>query len=329
MSNALYVNFTEAWDRYINLANAVSLAESDIAAATVKLNKAKANIVPAKKALEDTLAALTKEYGAPAATPPVIEPPVVITPPPVPVDSVVLDKFKATDSIFQQYSASVWHPIVGAQPGKLEAGTAFKYEALSVNAAGELVHTLNNTDAAGIKWEAEKRLKRTHGHYMVEATFIPVKPGVVYNPLWLYSEGSAEGGHEFDFEYMNGRLEYNLHNGSGGFTMKSVEKDLSNLRCRWEIIRRPGKVTMRVTASDGWSDELIITPEAFAVWATKAGAPANLRFPPDTIPMFPLTELWIANQGWGAPNNIWSGKWVPFAADEKVLMVIHGYKFAL
>ena len=149
-----------------------------------------------------------------------------------------------------------------------------------------------------------------------------LRNGVISAPLWLYSEGAAEGAHEYDFELMSGRIEYNLHNGNGGFNMKRTEKDLSGHRVRFEIIRRPGVVTMRVTSlTDGFTDQLIITPEVVRNWATKTGAPPNLRFPPDNIAMFPLTEHWISR--WDA----WGGAWVPLSGTQSIDMIIHGYSF--
>jgi len=250
---------------------------------------------------------------------PVLPPPP--PPPPPPVGDIVLDKFPTTPVQRWNYN-QLYHPIEGPQPGKMADGTAFKFEALIPNAQGELIHRFNNTDAAGIKWEAEKKLRKTQGHYIVEATF-QFKNGIINAPLWLYSEGDpVEPFHEFDFELMSNRVEYNLHNGSGGFNMKKVDKDLNGHRVRYEIIRRPNLVTMRITSlTDGWTDELVITPEKVADWATRSGAPANLRFPQNTVAMWPLTEVWRSR--WPS----WSGEYVPLAAGEHVDTVIHGFKF--
>jgi len=91
-------------------------------------------------------------------------------------------------------------------------------------------------------------------------------------------------------------------------------------RLRWEIDRKPDLVTMKVTSlTDGWTDSLEITPAKVSEWAAQPGAPANLRFPPNTIPMFPVTELWRCR--W--PD--WCGTWAPQATP--VDMTIHGYRF--
>ena len=250
----------------------------------------------------------------------------VVTQPTVPAPAVPVNsalKTFPTTAIARWNYDQVYHPVEGAQPGKMPDGFIFDFNNLVPNQQGELIHRLNAVGGAAIKWESEKKLKKTQGHYIVEATFgDPIWPNVVYNPLWLFSEGDAQGGHEFDFEYMNGRLEYNLHNGRGGFTMKSTLKDLGGHRCRWEIIRRPDSVTMKVTSlTDGWTDELEITPALVASWTTRAGAPANLVFPPNTVAMFPVTELWRTR--W--PN--WSGTWKDLPAGEYVTMTLHGYNF--
>lgn len=243
----------------------------------------------------------------------------MVTPDVPPPAETALTLFSTTPVVYQNYN-QVYHPIEGAQPGKMADGTAFAFDALIPQPDGSLIHRLTETKGAAIKWEGEKRLAKTQGHYLTEATFSRIVPGVVYNPLWLYSEGSAEGGHEFDFEYMQGRLEYNLHNGSGGFRMKAVNKDLAGHRVRWEIDRKPDLVTMKVTSlTDGWTDSLEITPAKVSEWAAQPGAPANLRFPPNTIPMFPVTELWRCR--W--PD--WCGTWTPQSTP--VDMTIHGYRF--
>ena len=240
---------------------------------------------------------------------------------PPPITNVVLTKFSPTPVALYNYN-DIYHPLTGPQPGKQPDGWVFAFENNVPNVAGELVHKLTNFKASGIKWEAEKKLKKTQGHYITEATLPNLRNGVISNPLWLYSEGAAEGGHEYDFELMNGRIEYNLHNGNGGFTMKKTEKDLSGHRVRFEIIRRPGIVTMRITSlTDGFTDQLIITPEIVKNWATKTGAPVNLRFPPDNIAMFPLTEHWISR--WDS----WSGTWIPLSGTQSIDMILHGYSF--
>ena len=245
--------------------------------------------------------------------------PAPVDPPPVDPPTTELTKFPTEPVVHHNYS-QVYHPIEGAQPGKMPAGFSFLFDNLLPTPEGELIHQLFETSGAAIKWEQEKKLWKTQGHYMVEATFGSNVPGVVYNPLWLYSEGAIEGGHEFDFEYMNGRLEYNLHNGSGGMRVRAVQKDLGGHRCRWEIIRRPTETVMRVTSlTDGWMDSLTLTPASVAELAKVAGAPVNLRMPGNTIPMFPATELWRSR--W----NDWSGVWVP--QTEPVWMTLHGYSF--
>jgi hypothetical protein len=246
-----------------------------------------------------------------------------VTPPTTPVDpnAVVLDKFPTTKVARWNYN-QVYHPIEGPQSGKQPDGWAFLFDNNVPNAQGELVHRLTNYGASGIKWENEKKLWKTQGHYITEATLPVLRNGVISNPLWLYSEGAAEGGHEFDFELMNGRIEYNLHNGRGGFNMKSTPKDLSNHRARFEIIRRPDVVTMRITSlTDGFKDELVITPAVVQQWAVKSGAPPNLSFPPNNIPMFPVTEHWTSR--WAG----WDGGWKPIALGESIDMILHGYKF--
>ena len=79
---------------------------------------------------------------------------------------------------------------------------------------------------------------------------------------------------------------------------------------------------MRITSlTHGFTDQLIITPEIVKNWATKTGAPANLRFPPDNIAMFPLTEHWIST--WDS----WSGTWIPLSGTQSIDMILHGYSF--
>lgn len=217
--------------------------------------------------------------------------------------------------------SQIYHPIEGPQPGKMPDGFSFRFDRIVPQADGSLLHYLDARAGAAIKWERELSRARTEGHYTVEATINGMHPGVVYAPLWLYSEGDAQGGHEFDFELMQGRIEYNLHNGRGGFNMRRTEKDVAGHRMRYEIIRRPGKVTMRATSlTDGWSDELVVTPETVAAWAEEEDAPPELHFPPDHVAMFPVTELWRCR--W--PE--WCGKWVPPAAGDRIEMVVHGYR---
>lgn len=239
----------------------------------------------------------------------------------LPPPEVKLTPFPAATVEYQNYD-QLYHPIEGTQPTKLPDGAVFDFAAVIPQPNGELLHRLTETQSAAIKWEAEKRLGKTRGRYITEATFSEVWPGVVYNPLWLFSEGSAEGGHEFDFEYMNGRLDYFLHNGEGGFLMRSVHKDLGGHRVRWTIERRRGRVVMSVRSlTDGWRDRLVITPKKVDGWARQKGAPPNLRMPPDSIAMFPLTELWRCR----APQ--WCGKWRPLPEGKTINMTIHGYSF--
>lgn len=248
-------------------------------------------------------------------------------------DDLTLTKFSASDVVRHDYNASVWHPVEGYQ-SKMEPGWAFTFDAVQVQPDGSLLHSLTNTAAASIKWEGEKRKHKTSGHYIVEATF-SIPPGVIANPLWLFSEGDPRnGGAELDFEYMDGRLEYNLHS-PGGYLMKAVEVDLNDERCRWEIIlfENEDKALMRVTRlRDGWTDSLEISPAIIADWkATRTGVPASVAFP-SGLQMFPMTELWVANQQWGldpwnGDNTPWSGKWVPLPPGETVDMTIHGYRF--
>ncbi len=215
----------------------------------------------------------------------------------------------------------VYHPIEGPQPNKMPGGFSFRFDRIIPLPDGSLLHRLDQGAGAAIKWEKELRRARTEGHYVVEATINDIRPGVVYAPLWLFAEGPEEWGHEWDFEIMDGRLEYNLHNGSGGFNMRRVEKDLGGHRVRYEIIRRPGKVTMRVTSlSEDWSDELVVTPNMVAEWAAREGAPENLRFPPDNVSMYPVTELWRCR--W--PD--WCGRWQELPPGKYVEMTVHGYR---
>jgi hypothetical protein len=216
----------------------------------------------------------------------------------------------------------VYHPIEGPQPGKMPRGFSLRFDRVIPMPDGSLLHRLDQRGGAAIKWERELQRARTEGHYMVEATINHVRSGVVYAPLWLFSEGSEEPGHEFDFEIVNGFLEYNLHNGRGGFRMRRVERNLNGHRARYEIIRRPGEVTMRVTSlTDDWTDELVITPENVAGWAGLPGAPKDLVFPPEHIPMFPVTELWRCI--W--PE--WCGNWRALPPGKFVEMTVHGYRF--
>lgn len=235
---------------------------------------------------------------------------------------IALTTFPTAPVEFRNYD-QVYHPIEGHQPAKFPDGFEFRFAAVEPQPDGSVVQRLTETWGSAIKWEGERRLRKTQGKYVVEATISEVWPGVVYAPLWIYSEGSREGGHEFDFEYMDGRLEYNLHNGAGGFRMRSVDKDLAGHRVRYTIERRPGRVTMSVRSlTDGWSDKLVVRRKTVAQWAQQEGAPQDLRFPPDSIPMFPLTELWRCR----APG--WCGTWQPLPPGETIDMTIHGYRFS-
>ena len=237
-------------------------------------------------------------------------------------EPIALTKFSPSPVDRSDYDQA-YHPIEGHQKLKFPVGFEFRFAAVVPQADGSIVQRLTESWCAAIKWEGEKRRRRTQGKYVVEATISEVWPGVVYAPLWIYSEGSREGGHEFDFEYMEGRLEYNLHNGAGGFRMRSVDKDLAGHRVRWTIERRPGRVVMSVRSlTDGWSDRLVVRPKTVAEWARQDGTPPDLRFPPDSIPMFPLTELWRCR----SPG--WCGTWRPLPRGETIDMTIHGYRFS-
>ncbi len=216
----------------------------------------------------------------------------------------------------------IYHPVEGPQPNKMPAGFSHEFDYIVPTPTGAVIQKLDARGGSAIKWELEKMRARTQGHYTVEATIHSIKPGVVYAPLWLYSEPPAEPGHEFDFELIGNRLEYNLHNGRGGFRMREVNKDLEGHKVRYEIIRRPGRVTMRVASlTDGWTDELVITPERVAQWAQRDGAPERLVLPPDNVPMFPVTELWRCR----TPE--WCGAWQSLSPNSTVDMTIHGYRF--
>lgn len=235
-------------------------------------------------------------------------------------DAGGLVRFPST-AVEQSNYDQVYHPIVGPQPPKMPGGFSFRFDRIIPQADGSLLHRLDARAGGAIKWERELRRARTQGHYTVEATIDRIWPGVVYAPLWLFAEGPQAWGHEFDFELVNGVLEFNLHNGRGGFHMRRVEKDLAGHRVRYEIIRRPGKVTMRATSlTDGWSEELVITPEKVAAWAKQDGAPEGLHFPPDTVAMFPVTELWRCK--WPG----WCGKWQDLPPGTYVNMTVHGYR---
>lgn len=241
--------------------------------------------------------------------------------PPPPPEDVTLTRFSTSPVTRWDYSG-IYHPIEGAQPGKMPDGWSFEFDHVVPNAEGELVHRVTNNKCAGIKWEREKSLNKTQGHYITEATFGRIHDGIISAPLWLFSEGTFDNGHEFDFELTQGGVEYNLHNGRGGYNMKRTEKDLSGHRARFEIIRRPDHVTMRVTSlTDGWTDSLVITPDLVAQWARRTGAPQRLVFPPNNVPMFPLTEHWVSR----FPN--WSGTWRTLPEGQSVDMILHGYAF--
>lgn len=240
------------------------------------------------------------------------------TSPPAPV---VLTPFPVEPVERYNYN-QIYHPIEGHQPSKFPAGFSLDFSAVEPQPDGSIIQRLTETRGAAIKWEGERRKGRTRGQYIVETTFSEIWPGVVYAPLWLFSEGSREGGHEFDFEYVNGRLQYNLHNGRGGFRMRSVKKDLGGHRVRWTIERRPDRVKMSVISlTDGWRDELVIRPGLVAKWAKQKGAPENLEFPPNSVEMFPLTELWRCS------TPAWCGAWQPLPPGHTVEMTVHGYSF--
>jgi hypothetical protein len=221
---------------------------------------------------------------------------------------------------FQNYQQTI-HPIEGPQ-SKLLPGWTFSFDNVIVTPQSEVIARITHGSNAAFKWELEKLKQRTQGRYIVEVTLPKSRPGVVAAPLWLYSEGAREGGHEFDFEFINGRIEYNLHNGHGGYNMRTVRKDLGGHRVRLEIIRRPNRVTMRVESlTNGFKDRLVVTPNKVRKWAKKPGAPKKLRWPPNTTAMFPVMEFWVAN----APS--WVGEWQPLAEGESIEMTIHGYSF--
>jgi hypothetical protein len=235
--------------------------------------------------------------------------------------AVVLTPFPVEPVEYRNYD-QVYHPIEGYQASKFPAGFALDFSAVEPQPDGSIIQRLTETRGSAIKWESERRKGKTSGKYIVETTFSEIWPGVVYAPLWLFSEGGSDGGHEFDFEYMDGRLEYNLHNGEGGFRMRSVKKDLGGHRVRWTIERRPGRVIMSVVSlTDGWRDELVIRPRMVAEWASQKVAPPNLEFPPDSVEMFPLTELWRCR----TPS--WCGTWRPLPPGETIDMTVHGYRF--
>lgn len=236
--------------------------------------------------------------------------------------NIELTKFSPLPVEYAQYDQA-YHPIEGHQPWKFPDGFEFRFAAVEPQSDGSVVQRLTENWGSAIKWEGEKLRQRTEGTYVVEATISKVWPGVVYAPLWLFSEGSKEDGHEFDFEYTNGRIEYNMHNGNGGYRMREVRKDLTGHRMRWTIERRPGRVVMTVLSlTDGWSDQLVIRRRTVAAWAKEKDAPEDLRFPPDSIPMFPLTELWRCK------TPAWCGTWQPLPPGETIDMTIHGYSFS-
>jgi hypothetical protein len=76
-----------------------------------------------------------------------------------------------------------------------------------------------------------------------------------------------------------------------------------------------------VSLTDGWRDELVIRPRMVAEWASQKVAPPNLEFPPDSVEMFPLTELWRCR----TPS--WCGTWRPLPPGETIDMTVHGYRF--
>ncbi len=233
---------------------------------------------------------------------------------------VALQRFPDGPIAFRKYEQAI-HPIEGYQT-KLLPGWTFSFDNVIVTRNAEVITRITEGKVAAFKWELEKRKARKRGRYIVEATLPKTRPGVVAAPLWLYSEGAREGAHEFDFELMNGRIEYNLHNGNGGFNMRKVNKDLGGHRVRFEIDRRPNKVTMRIESlTDGFKDELVVTPRKVRKWAKQSNAPKNLRWPPNRMAMFPVMEFWVSN----APG--WVGEWQPLAPGESIEMVMHGYAF--
>jgi len=233
---------------------------------------------------------------------------------------IELKRFPAGPIAFRNYKQAI-HPIEGNQ-SKLLPGWTFNFDNVIVTPDAEVITRITEGNVAAFKWELEKRKARKRGRYIVEATLPKTRPGVVAAPLWLYSEGAREGAHEFDFELMNGRIEYNLHNGNGGFNMRRVNKDLGGHRVRFEIERRPNKVTMRVESlTDGFKDELVVNPRKVRKWAKEPGAPKKLRWPPNRMAMFPVMEFWVSN------SADWAGEWQPLSSGESIEMTMHGYSF--
>ena len=233
---------------------------------------------------------------------------------------IALKRFPDGPIAFRNYKQAI-HPIEGYQT-KLLPGWTFNFDNVIVTPDAEVITRITERNVAAFKWELEKRKARKRGRYIVEATLPETRPGIVAAPLWLYSEGAREGAHEFDFELMNGRIEYNLHNGNGGFNMRRVNKDLGGHRVRFEIDRRPNKVTMRIESlTDGFKDELVVTPTKVRKWAKVPGAPKNLRWPPNQTAMYPVMEFWVSNA------SDWAGKWQPLPPGESIEMVMHGYSF--
>lgn len=233
---------------------------------------------------------------------------------------VALQRFPEGPIDFRNYKQAI-HPIEGYQT-KFLPGWTFSFDNVIVTPDAEVITRITEGKNAAFKWELEKRKARKRGRYIVEATLPKTRPGVVAAPLWLYSEGAREGAHEFDFELMNGRIEYNLHNGNGGFNMRKVNKDLGGHRVRFEIDRRPNKVTMRIESlTDGFKDELVVTPRKVRSWAKQPGAPKKLRWPPNRMAMYPVMEFWVSN----SPD--WVGKWQTLAPGQSIEMTMHGYSF--
>jgi hypothetical protein len=103
---------------------------------------------------------------------------------------VVLTPFPASAVEYRNY-AQVYHPLEGHQPNKFPPDFEFRFDAVQPQPDGSIVQKLTESWGSAIKWEGERELAKTQGKYVVEATISEVWPGVVYAPLWLYSEGSA------------------------------------------------------------------------------------------------------------------------------------------
>ena len=79
----------------------------------------------------------------------------------------------------------VYHPIEGKQPAKFPDGFEFRFAGVEPQPDGSVVQRLTESWGSAIKWEGERRLRKTQGKYVVEATISKVWPGVVYAPLWI------------------------------------------------------------------------------------------------------------------------------------------------